>query len=295
MEFEQMSTAEIKKNIVNKLRSNFGCDIEHASDEQLYKAVALTVRDEIMQRRSEARVERLEQRSKRLYYLSAEFLVGRALFNNMVNLVNEDNYIRALEELGISRSVITEQEPEPGLGNGGLGRLAACFMDSLASLQLPAVGCTIRYQMGLFKQQIRDGWQVEVPDDWMRNGNIWEIPKPEQKVDISFGGKVEEYYENGRMCHRIVDALTIEAVPYDIPIVGYDCPMVDMLRVWEARARSSVNMEWFNKGNYTKAMEERVLAEVISTILYPNDDSWQGKELRLYRAERIRTGEPYHK
>ena len=281
MEFKRMSVEEIKQNLIDKLKSSFGCDITDATDEQIYKAVALTVRDEIMQRRSQSRGVRKTTGSKKVYYLSAEFLVGRSLFSNMVNLVNEKNYKQALAELGLDQRTISEKEPEPGLGNGGLGRLAACFLDSLSSLQLPAMGCTIRYEYGLFRQKLVDGYQVEVPDNWLDDGNIWEIPRPDQKVEVRFGGRVERYTEGGRDCYRTVDDVMVEAIPYDIPTVGYNSTMVNMLRVWSARSPKRIDMASFNRGQYAKAMEERELAEVISKILYPNDDSWQGKELRL--------------
>lgn len=281
MEFKRMTVEEIKRNLVEKLTSNFGCDITDATDEQLYKAVALTVRDEIMQRRAGSRGVRKSTGSKKVYYLSAEFLVGRSLFSNMVNLVNEKNYIQALEELGIDKGMVAEREPEPGLGNGGLGRLAACFLDALSSLQLPAMGCTIRYEYGLFRQRLVDGYQVEVPDNWLDDGNVWEIPRPNEVVKVYFGGRVEEYEDNGRMNFRYVNPVVVEAVPYDIPTVGYDSCMVNMLRVWAARSPKRFDMQSFNRGQYVQAMEERELAEVISKVLYPNDDSWQGKELRL--------------
>ena len=281
MEFRRMTVEEIKRSISDKLTSNFGCDISDATEDQLYKAIALTVRDEIMQRRAESRGVRKQTHSKKVYYLSAEFLVGRSLFSNMVNLVNEKHYAQALEELGIDKNIISEREPEPGLGNGGLGRLAACFLDSLSSLQLPAMGCTIRYEFGLFRQKLVDGYQVEVPDNWLDEGNVWEIPRPAETVEVHFGGRVEEFEENGRVNYRTVDSVMVEAVPYDIPTVGYDSSMVNMLRVWSARSPKRIDMQSFNRGQYVQAMEERELAEVISKILYPNDDSWQGKELRL--------------
>ena len=282
MDFKRMSVEEIKKNLLDKLASNYGCDITDATDEQLYKAVALTVRDEIMQRRADSRGVRKETGSKKVYYLSAEFLVGRSLFSNMVNLVNEKNYKQALEELGIDKGLVAEKEPEPGLGNGGLGRLAACFLDALSSLELPAMGCTIRYEYGLFRQKLVDGYQVEVPDNWLDEGNVWEIPRPAETVEVHFGGRVEEYEDAfGRMNFRTVDSVMVQAVPYDIPTVGYDSNMVNMLRTWSARSPKRIDMPSFNRGQYVQAMEERELAEVISKVLYPNDDSWQGKELRL--------------
>ena len=275
-----MTVQQIKDSIQNKLRTQFACETDDATPEQLYQALAL-VRDEIMQRRSYSRDARKQQQAKKVYYLSAEFLVGRALHNNMVNLVNEKNYIQALDELGIDRSVVFEEEPEPGLGNGGLGRLAACFLDSLTSLKLPAMGCTIRYEYGLFRQKLTDGYQVEVPDNWLAQGNIWEIPHPEDTVEVHFGGRVTMTEEGGRMMFRHLDYTTVNAVPYDIPVVGYDSTKVNFLRTWSAKAVTQIDMLHFNRGEYAKAMEERELAEIISKILYPNDDSYQGKELRL--------------
>ncbi|MGN0801210.1 MAG: glycogen/starch/alpha-glucan phosphorylase [Candidatus Faecivicinus sp.] len=281
MQFEKKSVEAIKAELLEKLRTGFGSDLGEATNEQIYQALAMMVRDEIMERRSASRGIRKSTGAKKVYYLSAEFLVGRALHNNMVNLVNETNYLKALEELGIDKNVIFEKEPEPGLGNGGLGRLAACFLDSLTSLQLPAMGCTIRYEFGLFRQKLVDGYQVEVPDNWLDSGNIWEIPRPHETVEVHFGGRVVPYDDDGRMRFRHENYNTVEAVPYDIPVIGYDNTMVNMLRTWSARSPKRIDMQSFNSGQYVKAMAERELAEVISKILYPNDDSYQGKELRL--------------
>ncbi len=281
MNLERFTAEQIKNSIVTKLRNNFGCDLSDATPQQQYIALAETVRDEVMSRRAASRGERKRQGAKKVYYLSAEFLVGRALHNNIVNLVNEESYMTALRELGIDRDAIFELEPEPGLGNGGLGRLAACFLDSLTTLELPAMGCTIRYEYGLFRQRIVNGYQVEVPDNWLEAGNIWEICRPNETERIQFGGRLEEYTENGRLKFRLADATTVEAVPYDMPCVGYDSTMVNMLRVWSARSPKPIDMESFNSGQYVKAMAERELAEVISKVLYPNDNSYEGRELRL--------------
>ena len=281
MELKKKSVEQIKEELLEKLSTTFGCGIEEATDEQVYQALAMMVRDEVMQRRSVSRGVRKQTGSKKVYYLSAEFLVGRALYNNMVNLVNEGNYLKALDELGIDKSVIFEEEPEPGLCNGGLGRLAACFLDSLTTLKLPAMGCSIRYEFGLFRQKLVDGYQVEVPDNWLDWGNVWEIPRPEQTVEVHFGGRVVPYDDHGRMRFAHENYTTVLAVPYDIPTLGYDTTMVNFLRVWSARSPKQIDMQSFNSGQYVKAMAERELAEVISKILYPNDDSYQGKELRL--------------
>ena len=281
MEFDRMNVEEIKQSIRDKLENNFGCELTDATPQQLYQAVAHTVRDEVMRRRTASRGVRKAEKKKKVYYLCAEFLTGRALHSNIVNLVNEENYARALKELNIDFEAISEMEPEPGLGNGGLGRLAACFLDSLTTMELPAMGCTIRYEFGLFRQKLIDGYQAEVPDNWLDSGNIWEIPRPDQTVEVHFGGYLEEYTENGRLKYRHLDYKTVEAVPYDIPVVGYDTCMVNMLRVWSARSKKRIDMASFNSGQYIRAMEERELAEVISKVLYPNDSNYEGKELRL--------------
>lgn len=281
MNFEKKSVEQIKAELLEKLSTNFGSGLDEATDEQIYQALALMVRDEVMARRSASRGVRKQTGAKKVYYLSAEFLVGRALHNNMVNLVNEKNYLRALEELGIDKTVIFEQEPEPGLGNGGLGRLAACFLDSLTTLKLPAMGCSIRYEYGLFRQKIVDGYQVEVPDNWLEEGNVWEIPRPDQKVEVRFGGQVTPYDDGGHLKFKYENYLAVEAVPYDIPVVGYDTTMVNFLRVWSARSTKSIDMDRFQRGEHLQAMAERELCEVISKVLYPSDDSYQGKELRL--------------
>ncbi len=281
MKIERLTKEEIKESIVLKLQRHFGCETTDATDDQLYQALALTVRDEVMRRRTASRGERKRQRAKKLYYLSAEFLVGRAMHNNMVTLVNEPAYMDALKELGIDQRRIFEREPEPGLGNGGLGRLAACFLDSLSALALPAMGCTIRYELGLFRQHIVHGYQVELPDNWLENGNIWEICRADQAVEVRFGGYVEEYREDGRAKFRLQGYNTVLAVPYDMPVLGYDSNMVNMLRTWSARAVSPIDMQQFNRGQYVAATEDKELVEVISKVLYPEDNHEKGKELRL--------------
>ena len=199
----------------------------------------------------------------------------------MIALVNEPNYIEAFQELSIDKSLIFEQEPEPGLGNGGLGRLAACFLDSLSALKLPAMGCTIRYEYGLFRQKLVDGYQIELPDNWLANGNQWEVCRPDQTVEVRFGGHVESYEQNGATRYRIVNHSTVLAVPYDMPVLGYDSTMVNMLRMWSARSPKQLDMTSFNRGQYAQAMQEKTLAEVISKVLYPEDNHDEGKELRL--------------
>ena len=272
---------EIIASVKGKLERHFGCEVSDATQDQIYMALANTVRDQVMERRTSSRGERKRQRAKKLYYLSAEFLIGRAMHNNMINLLNETAYVEAAKELGIDIQSVAECEPEPGLGNGGLGRLAACFMDSLASMNLPAMGCTIRYEYGMFQQRIVDGFQVEMPDNWLRNGNIWEICRPNETCEVHFGGYIEEDWSSGtlKVVHR--DYNTILAVPYDVPILGYNTSMVNMLRTWAARSLNSIDMANFNDGRYSRAMEEKALTEVISGVLYPDDKHEEGRELRL--------------
>ena len=271
----------IKNSIVGKLQRYYGITVPEATPQQLYRAVASTARDQIMDRWMVSRKKRHEQHGKRVYYLSVEFLMGRSLNCNLINLCSQNLYAKALDELGIQLSDVLPEEPEPALGNGGLGRLAACFMDSLASESLPAMGATIRYEYGLFRQKMVDGQQVELPDNWLANGNVWEIAATEDTCQIQFGGHVEQYEENGRECYRTVGAYTIDAVPYDMPIVGYNNECVNTLRTWSARSQQRIDLRSFGEGEYMKAMEEMQMAEVISKVLYPEDKHYEGKMLRL--------------
>ena len=271
----------IKASIIGKLQHYNGRTIEEASNGQIYRALASTVRDQIMQKWMISREERKANNNKRLFYLSVEFLMGRSLYTNILNLVSLDAYKQALDELHIDVDKVLQEEPEPALGNGGLGRLAACFMDSLASLDLPAMGCSIRYEYGLFRQKIVDGQQVELPDYWLGNGNVWEMPVMEDACEVHFNGHVEMGNENGRTVFRHVGYNTVEAVPYDMPLVGYDTSTVNSLRLWSARAPKRIDLSDFNHGHYVQASEEKELAEAISNILYPEDNHYEGKLLRL--------------
>ena len=271
----------IKASIIGKLQRYNGRTIEEASNGQIYRALASTVRDQIMQKWMISREERKTNNNKRLFYLSVEFLMGRSLYTNILNLVSLDAYKQALDELHIDVDKVLQEEPEPALGNGGLGRLAACFMDSLASLDLPAMGCSIRYEYGLFRQKIVDGQQVELPDYWLGNGNVWEMPAMEDACEVHFNGHVEMGNENGRTVFRHVGYNTVEAVPYDMPLVGYDTSTVNSLRLWSARAPKRIDLSDFNHGHYVQASEEKELAEAISNILYPEDNHYEGKLLRL--------------
>ena len=271
----------IKKSIVGNLQRYHGRTIGEATPQQIYKALASTVRDQIMQKWMIAREERKQSKAKRLYYLSVEFLMGRTLYSNMLNLLSVGAYKEALCELGVDLAKVLPEEPEPGLGNGGLGRLAACFLDSLASLDLPAMGCTIRYEYGLFRQKMVDGQQVELPDDWLVNGNVWEMAVPEDACEVRYGGYLEETMENGRRKFNQKDCFTVEALPYDMPAVGYDTATVNTLRTWRARSPKGIDLSSFGQGNYIRASQEVELAEVISKVLYPEDNNYEGKLLRL--------------
>ena len=271
----------IKEAIAGKIQRYNGLTIEDASPQQIYRAVASTVRDQIMQKVVESREERKRQKGKRLYYLSVEFLMGRSMYCNMLNLLSTREYTEALQELGIDIRDVLKEEPEPGLGNGGLGRLAACFMDSLSSLNLPAMGCTIRYEYGLFRQKIVDGQQVELPDSWLDNGNVWETAVMDDACEVHFGGHVEEIEINGTKHYVTRDYYTVEAVPYDMPVVGYDANVVNPLRMWSARSPKKLDLNSFGEGRYVQASEEIELAEAISKVLYPEDRHYEGKQLRL--------------
>ena len=271
----------IKNSIIAKVQRYNGLTIEESTPQQIYRAVASTVRDQIMQKYAAAREERKKSKQKRLYYLSVEFLMGRSMYCNMLNLVSTKEYREALSELGIDIEKVLKEEPEPGLGNGGLGRLAACFLDSLSSLDLPAMGCTIRYEYGLFRQKIVDGQQVELPDSWLDNGNAWEAPVMEDTCEVHFGGHVEETEINGIKKYTTRDYYTVEAVPYDMPIVGYNTANVNPLRMWSARSPKKLDLGRFGEGKFAQASEEIELAEAISKVLYPEDKHYEGKMLRL--------------
>lgn len=269
-------------SIQGKLQRYNGRTVQDARPQQIYNAVASTVRDQIMRKWVAYREQDKEYRGKRLYYLSIEFLMGRSLYNNTLNLCSTDTYTKALTELGISWQDIMKEEPEPGLGNGGLGRLASCFMDSLATLGLPAMGCTIRYEYGLFRQKLTGGQQVELPDDWLENGNVWEMAAPEDVADVKFEGKViSRELPGGKLIYGLEDTRTVEALPYDMPIVGYDGECVNTLRMWRARSKSSLDLRAFSSGDYLNATKEQGLATVISKVLYPEDNHYEGKTLRL--------------
>ena len=271
----------IKQSILGKLQRYNGRTLEDASPQQIYIAVASTARDQIMRRWVNWREKDRDYQGKRLYYISIEFLVGRSLYNNVLSLCSTKEYTQALSELGIAWQEITQEEPEPGLGNGGLGRLAACFMDSLAALDLPAMGSTIRYEYGLFRQKLTGGQQVELPDDWLVNGNVWEVAAAEDSVDVQFEGRVVANELEGRTYYSLEGARTVEAVPYDMPVVGIGGETINSLRMWRARSKQSLDLRAFSSGDYLSATREQDLATVISKVLYPEDNHFEGKTLRL--------------
>ncbi|MDJ0590661.1 MAG: glycogen/starch/alpha-glucan phosphorylase [Pleurocapsa sp. MO_226.B13] len=247
-----------------------------------YMALAYTVRDRLIQRRIQTVRTHIEQDVKTVYYLSLEFLLGRQLGKNLLNLGLYDATSQALQELGIDLEELIEQEAEPGLGNGGLGRLAACFLDSLATLEIPARGYGIRYDFGIFHQAIHQGWQVECPDLWLRLGNPWEIPRPEYRVEVKFGGRTEAYLDaSGRYRVRWLSQQTVFGTPYDLLIPGYQNNTVNSLRLWSAKASEEFNFQVFNVGDYNRAVADKIFSENISKVLYPNDNTPQGRELRL--------------
>ena len=269
----------VKENVKMLYRKN----LEDASQQEIYQAVCYAVKDVIIDNWLKTQKAMEEQDPKILYYMSMEFLMGRALGNNLINLTAYKQVQEALEEMGLNLNLLEDQERDPALGNGGLGRLAACFLDSLATLGYPAYGCGIRYKYGMFKQQIRDGYQVEVPDNWLKNGYPFELKRPEYAKEVKFGGYVAQEYDEatGRVNFVQKDYQSVNAIPYDMPIVGYDNDVVNTLTIWDAEAIQDFSLDSFDKGDYHKAVEQENLAKTIVEVLYPNDNHYEGKELRL--------------
>ena len=272
---------KFKKELESNVRMLFRRKLEEATPQQIYQAVAYSVKDDIIDNWIETHKAYEKQDKKMVYYMSMEFLMGRALGNNMINLLCYDDVRETLEELGLDLNLIEDQEPDAALGNGGLGRLAACFLDSLATLGYPAYGCGIRYRYGMFKQKIENGYQVEVPDNWLKYGNPFEIKRDEYAVEVKFGGYVDVEMHNGRQKFVQKVYQSVRDVPYDMPIVGYGNHIVNTLRIWDAEAINNFNLDSFDKGEYQKAVEQENLARTICEVLYPNDNHMAGKELRL--------------
>ncbi len=280
---EHFKKEEFKKGVEEAVKFLYRKTLKEATQEQLFQAVSYVVKDVIIDNWLETQNAYEKQDPKIVYYMSMEFLMGRALGNNLINLGAYGEVKEALEELGLDLNVIEDQEPDPALGNGGLGRLAACFLDSLATLGYCAYGCGIRYRYGMFKQEIRDGYQVEVPDNWLKDGYPFELRRPEYAKEVHFGGhvRVEYDYEKGenKFIHEGYQA--VKAIPYDMPIVGYNNKIVNTLRIWDAEPVIDFELDSFDKGDYKKAVEQENLAKNIVDVLYPNDNHYAGKELRL--------------
>ena len=282
MNYTGLSKEQIKQEIINNVKNLYRKTIDEATPEEIYQAAVFAIRDVIADKWIKTHDDYRNEDVKVVYYLSMEFLMGRFLGNTVMNLMMYDEIKGAFDELGIDYNKIEDMEPDPGLGNGGLGRLAACFLDSLSTLQLPAYGCGIRYHYGIFEQKIENGYQVEVPDNWLEHGDPWAIKRNDYTIEVKFGGNVRavEKPEGG---YRFVQENyhSVIAVPYDYPVVGYGNNTVNTLRLWDAKPKNEFDLKSFNEGNYQKALEEQNLANTLTDVLYPADEHYAGKELRL--------------
>lgn len=276
-----LTKEDIAQDFAEQLKYNQDADVYHTTKEGRFEAICYAVRDRIIHQWDLSRKTQRAKKSKRVYYLSLEFLMGRALTNNVINLGIEKEVKEALASLGYSLEELVDTERDAGLGNGGLGRLAACFMDSLATLEIPAYGYGIRYNYGIFRQQIQDGWQKEQPDNWLKDGNPWEVKRPDLTYPVFFGGYVTMIRENGRDVYKWVPSECVNGVAYDTPIVGYGGKTINTLRLWSATSPDGFSFEEFNSGDYTEAVRKKINAETLSQVLYPNDTLYMGKELRL--------------
>ncbi|MCD7722394.1 MAG: glycogen/starch/alpha-glucan phosphorylase [Clostridiales bacterium] len=274
-----ISVSKAKKMIADKLSHFFGVGTENATNEQFYKALALIIRDQLAAMTSDFRHTAKEQDSKKIYYLSMEFLMGRSLKNNLYNLGLTEVFKEALDSFGVKLDRLYDEEPDAGLGNGGLGRLAACYLDGLASCNFMSMGYSIRYEAGIFKQKLVDGWQTELPDLWLPGGQVWLLPRVERSVQIKFEGRVEESWDGDYHHVELCDCNTVTAIPYDMYVSGTG-KAVSRLRLWAAE-KTDFDMSLFNSGQYVKAMEQSAMADAISKVLYPDDNSPEGKSLRL--------------
>ena len=280
---EMFKKEAFKKSVKDNVKFLYRKTIEEATQEQIFQAVSYTVKDVIIDNWLATQKAYEEQDPKIVYYMSMEFLMGRALGNNLINLCAYGEVKEALEELGFDLNCIEDQEPDPALGNGGLGRLAACFLDSLATLNYAAYGCGIRYHYGMFKQKIQNGYQIEVPDNWLKNGYPFELRRPEYAKEVHFGGYVRVEYDPEKGGNKFIHEgyQAVKAIPYDMPITGYDNDVVNTLRIWDAEPIVDFELDSFDKGDYKKAVEQENLARNIVEVLYPNDNHYAGKELRL--------------
>ena len=271
----------LKEAIVQKLRLNYGCTEKQATDGEMMKACAMVLRDIMAERGVQTREETAHEEKRKVHYLSLEFLMGRSLMKNAFNLELLDDLSAAIGELGFRAADIFDMEPDAGLGNGGLGRLAACYLDSMTTLEIPAAGYSICYELGIFKQKIVEGQQVELPDDWMQLGDAWLLPKLQEAEEVHFGGTVRTRWDNGHLMVVHEDYTRVLAVPCDMEIAGYDTDHVNTLRLWQARSPKPIDMKLFSQGQYLHAAEERAMADAISQVLYPEDNHYEGKSLRL--------------
>ncbi len=278
----EYTKAQLTELIVGKLRRNFGRDVDDATPNHMFKACALVLRDIMSSRQMETGNKVWEEQERQVHYLSLEFLMGRSLEKNAYNLGLLDTLKEALEGLGFSASDLFEKEPDAGLGNGGLGRLAACYLDSMTTLEIPATGYTICYELGIFKQKIVDGKQVEQADNWLGLGDAWLIPKLDETEEVRFGGKVVDHWDDRGVNHpEQVGYTTVLAIPRDMEIAGYQTRHTNTLRLWDAKSPVPVDMSYYSKGEYLKAIEQQAMAEVIAKVLYPDDNHYEGKSLRL--------------
>ena len=278
---ENITKESLKQEILEKLRLNFGCTVEEATDANIMKACAMVLRDKMSANAVETRAKVRRKQGRKVHYMSLEFLMGRSLMKNAYNLGVLKPMKEAIEDLGFKPARIFDMEPDAGLGNGGLGRLAACYMDSLATLEIPACGYSICYELGIFRQKIVDGQQLELPDNWKDQGGAWLIPKPDEMEEVHFGGTLREFWDDDHL-HIINEGYTrVLAVPCDMSIAGFDTKHTNTLRLWDAKSPTPIDMSLFSQGEYLRASEEKAMAEVIAKVLYPEDNHYEGKSLRL--------------
>ncbi|MDE7244040.1 MAG: glycogen/starch/alpha-glucan family phosphorylase, partial [Oscillospiraceae bacterium] len=278
---EKLTKETMKQAIGEKLRLNFGCTEEEATEANMMKACAMVLRDRMSTQYVESRSATRKKQQRRVHYMSMEFLMGRSLMKNAYNLGVLEPLKEAIAEMGFKPARIFDMEPDAGLGNGGLGRLAACYLDSLTTLEIPARGYSICYELGLFRQKIVDGQQIELPDNWRDQGDAWLIPRPDEMEEVHFGGTLREFWDGDHL-HIVNENYTkVLAIPCDMTIAGYDTNHTNSLRLWDAKSPKPIDMSLFSKGEYLRAGEEQAMAEVIAKVLYPEDNHYEGKSLRL--------------
>ena len=278
---QEFTPQRMKELLVDKLERSIGCLSEDATEQQMVRAAALVLRDVMAQRSARTRSLVRGGKLRRVHYLSMEFLLGRSLMKNAYNLGVGDALSAAFESLGFKASDVFEAEPDAALGNGGLGRLAACYLDSMTTLEIPARGYSICYELGIFRQRIVDGEQVELPDNWKEIGGAWLMPKPMETEEVCFGGTVRKFWDNGRLHTVLENATRVLAIPCDMEIAGYGTEHVNTLRLWDAKSPVPVDMPLFSRGEYLLAGEQEAMAKTIAKILYPEDNHYEGKSLRL--------------